>query len=1101
MDNTIQLYVDKKKETKGYPITSPDRVIDENGVNIKDYVEDAINNAKLEGGNTQIDLSGYAKKTELHSHSNKTILDSITSEKVNQWDSKSDFSGNYNDLINKPTIPKASNYKTAYGTCSSTASTSEKVVVIDDPNWELEVGNIVTIMFSASNTASNVTLNINNTGAFPIWFNTSEYTGSSTTPCGAKNACNTYMFNGTHWAWLAKNNYSSYSQASLGQGYGVCTTAESTLTKTSTISSYSLAVGGVVSIKFTYGVPANSTLKIGSRAETPIFYRGLAITDGIIKAGDTATFIYNGSQYQLISLDSVIDGYVTPQMFGAKGNGAVDDTDAINQAIEYAGNNGIVFFPEGTYLVSSSMSSNLDESKRYVAIGIYQKENLKLLLSPKAHIKHRVLTEAELLSWETARYYIIGIINSKNIEVIGGKIEGESAEHIALYKNNANVFWWQADGTYSRGHGYGICVRGSKNIRIDGCEVYNCFGDSLHVSVNNNNELCEYVTIENCNLHDSTRQGISVTGGKFTTIRNCEIYNIVGNAPQSGIDFEPNYVEQMNINSLVENCYIHDCDGYMLINAKANKGAKILNCKLYGKVTATCDDTYPVEYINCDILSYQSSNAYRNILRNCRIATCGMYEAGDDFYDCTFDPDLFNHIIDGYGSTVNTLIEVGSPIISGSIANFNRCKFISTNSGGYASNFMMWRNNGVIDNVTFDNCNFLIGLHSYEGLNIKAKKDVKILRCNFETNVTSYKKQFIEITSANDFKLIDNIINVNAITSYTSSSNSILFVHGKNSYIEANQFIATSKLTTYPIKKDFVGNAGEIYCLRNSMPLWDNMGGYPTNATKLIYIGNIISTTKSQSDFTSEDREKLDNVSDLIADAGFITEIEAKDYVDLKISEVNAQGIQQTPLFANDINGCTDTSKVYVLPDGNIYGYVASISPGGTPLFKNWLPLAIDSDGSIFNGVGYKDGYRLNTAGAVIQDTSGTVSVTGFIPCKLGDIVRIKGATKGASNYISQYKSDFTKYGNQYYWTNLTEQSDGTFVFDTNAVGTFQTTTAYVRFSFGTFNNAIITVNEEIVYSESTTTYQWANTGHAFIPTDYESRILALEEKIKNLNL
>jgi hypothetical protein len=112
MDNTIQLYVDKKKEIKGYPITSPDRVIDENGVNIKDYVDEAIDNAKLEGGNTQVDLSDYAKKTDLHSHSNKTILDSITTSKVNQWDSKSDFSGDYNDLTNKPTIPSLNGYAT-----------------------------------------------------------------------------------------------------------------------------------------------------------------------------------------------------------------------------------------------------------------------------------------------------------------------------------------------------------------------------------------------------------------------------------------------------------------------------------------------------------------------------------------------------------------------------------------------------------------------------------------------------------------------------------------------------------------------------------------------------------------------------------------------------------------------------------------------------------------------------------------------------------------------------------------------------------------------------------------------------------------------------
>ena len=39
MDNTIQLYVDKEKEIKAYPITSPDRVIDENGVNIKEQLD------------------------------------------------------------------------------------------------------------------------------------------------------------------------------------------------------------------------------------------------------------------------------------------------------------------------------------------------------------------------------------------------------------------------------------------------------------------------------------------------------------------------------------------------------------------------------------------------------------------------------------------------------------------------------------------------------------------------------------------------------------------------------------------------------------------------------------------------------------------------------------------------------------------------------------------------------------------------------------------------------------------------------------------------------------------------------------------------------
>ena len=39
MNNTIQLYMDEKQEIKGYPITSPDRVIDENGVNIKEQLD------------------------------------------------------------------------------------------------------------------------------------------------------------------------------------------------------------------------------------------------------------------------------------------------------------------------------------------------------------------------------------------------------------------------------------------------------------------------------------------------------------------------------------------------------------------------------------------------------------------------------------------------------------------------------------------------------------------------------------------------------------------------------------------------------------------------------------------------------------------------------------------------------------------------------------------------------------------------------------------------------------------------------------------------------------------------------------------------------
>lgn len=51
MSNTIQLYIDKDKEIKGYPITSPDRVIDEKGISIIEVIDSKIANINGQGRN------------------------------------------------------------------------------------------------------------------------------------------------------------------------------------------------------------------------------------------------------------------------------------------------------------------------------------------------------------------------------------------------------------------------------------------------------------------------------------------------------------------------------------------------------------------------------------------------------------------------------------------------------------------------------------------------------------------------------------------------------------------------------------------------------------------------------------------------------------------------------------------------------------------------------------------------------------------------------------------------------------------------------------------------------------------------------------------
>lgn len=193
----------------------------------------------------------------------------------------------------------------SYATCDTEAEIAEKTVTIsNNDNWKLNVGTVVMIYFSISNSASNVKLNVNGTGAYPIWYNNAEYTSTGTAYTGYAKRVIVYMFNGTHWVWISSSydTNTTYTNASLGQGYVTCSTDASTTAKVGALSSYKLVTGGIVSVKFTNAVPANATLNVNSTGAKNIYYRGAKITADVIKAGDVATFVYS-SQYHLISID------------------------------------------------------------------------------------------------------------------------------------------------------------------------------------------------------------------------------------------------------------------------------------------------------------------------------------------------------------------------------------------------------------------------------------------------------------------------------------------------------------------------------------------------------------------------------------------------------------------------------------------------------------------------------------------------------------------------------------------------------------------------------------------------------------------------------
>jgi len=195
-----------------------------------------------------------------------------------------------------------------FGTCSTAAATAAKTVTLDDSmSFTLEKGASVFVKFTNANGVASPTLAVNGTTAKAIMrYGTTAPSTSAKTSWQAGSVVH-LVYDGAAWqmvGWL--NDDSTYTNASLGQGYGTCSTAEATAAKVVTLSGYSLTTGGIVAVKFTYGLCANATMNINSKGAKNIYINGAAVTAATasqVQAGDIAYFIYDGTQYHLLGTD------------------------------------------------------------------------------------------------------------------------------------------------------------------------------------------------------------------------------------------------------------------------------------------------------------------------------------------------------------------------------------------------------------------------------------------------------------------------------------------------------------------------------------------------------------------------------------------------------------------------------------------------------------------------------------------------------------------------------------------------------------------------------------------------------------------------------
>lgn len=116
-----------------------------------------------------------------------------------------------------------------------------------------------------------------------------------------------------------------------------------------------------------------------------------------------------------------------------------------------------------------------------------------------------------------------------------------------------------------------------------------------------------------------------------------------------------------------------------------------------------------------------------------------------------------------------------------------------------------------------------------------------------------------------------------------------------------------------------------------------------------------------------------------------------------------------------DNTGISFRKALLPLADGTTLEIDVLTAIDGTVVipYVNRVPISIDTDGSVFNDIGYMEGYRLSSGG--VTKELAYSAVTGYIPVTNGDIIRIYGCgwatIINALNYVCAYDENFNFIG------------------------------------------------------------------------------------------
>ena len=331
--------------------------------------------------------------------------------------------------------------------------------------------------------------------------------------------------------------------------------------------------------------------------------------------------------------------FIIPENFGAKGDGITDDTNAIQNTLNYASSNNLSVFLKRKYYIKS------------------------LKIPPNVII---IGNNAEIIASSNTTPIII---NGENVIVDNFKINGNNKcdNCIEIQKNTNNINLINMEIT--KANSLGILSVGTDNLSIINCNIHEngindstetftiggCRLNSKNVLFKNNivdnnygcgvilsakpadNFIGESIIVDNCIISNNKLHGIASLyrndNIKNVTINNNDVFNN-GITGKSGSGIATHFLN----NQKITNNYVHDNHehGIVLMDCKSSiienniiKNNQSCGIRLQGELDSPQDDltgVFDTVVINNEIYNYKFYGIW----------------IGQNSHNCTFEKNIIN---------------------------------------------------------------------------------------------------------------------------------------------------------------------------------------------------------------------------------------------------------------------------------------------------------------------------------------------------------------------------------------------------------------------------------------------------------------------------